>query len=131
MYPQQVCWQYETGAVSDTPDSCAAIQQDLDQLETWAERNLLRFNKSKFRVLHLGRNNLKYQHRLGAELLQSSSAEKGLGVSGNDKMTMSWQCPCNQEGQWYFGGHWEECGQQAERGDPALPCATAEAISGV
>ena len=49
--------------LADTPKSCATIQQDLDRLKSWAERNLLRFNKSKCRVLHLGKNNCMCQYR--------------------------------------------------------------------
>ncbi|KAJ7422903.1 rna-directed dna polymerase from mobile element jockey-like [Willisornis vidua] len=52
------------GGVADTPEGLSAIQQDLDRLESWEERNLIRFNKGKCRVLYLGRNNPKYQHRL-------------------------------------------------------------------
>jgi len=39
------------------------------------ERNLMKFNNSKYRVLHLGRNNPMHQHRLGADLLESSFLE--------------------------------------------------------
>ena len=35
------------GEVADILEGCVTIQQDLDRLESWAGRNLVRFNKSK------------------------------------------------------------------------------------
>ena len=79
------------GGVVETPEGCAAIQQDLDQLESWAAINLMRFNRSKCRVLHLGKNNPKYQYRLGNDLLESSIEKVDLEILVDSRMNMNQQ----------------------------------------
>ncbi|GAB0190831.1 mitochondrial enolase superfamily member 1 [Grus japonensis] len=38
----------------DTSEGRATLQEDLDRLEEWANKNLLKFNKDNCKVLHLG-----------------------------------------------------------------------------
>jgi len=73
--------------VANTPDSCAAIQGDLNRLKTWADRNLLHC-----KVLHPGRNNPMYQYMLGANCLKGSFTEKDPRIPVDSTLNMSQQC---------------------------------------
>ena len=73
--------------MSHVPEGHEATERDLNGLEQGADRNLIKFNKEKCKVLHLGRNNPMHRYMMGTTPLKSSFAEKDLVVLVGTKLT--------------------------------------------
>jgi len=56
----------------DTLRGLAVIQRHLDRFERWASASLMKFNKAKCKVLHMGWGNPKHRYRLGGEWIENS-----------------------------------------------------------
>ena len=52
----------------------------------------MKFNKSKSQILHLGWSTDGHKYKLGENWLESSPAERDLGVLVHSRLSMSQQC---------------------------------------
>ncbi|PKU48016.1 rna-directed dna polymerase from mobile element jockey-like [Limosa lapponica baueri] len=113
-----------------TPEGGDAIQRHLDRLERWACANLMKFNKAKCKVLHVGWGSPKHIYSLGREWIEGSPEEKVLGVLV-DELNMTQQCMLRPENQPHPGLHQKKCGQQAKGDDSGPRLHSGETLPGV
>ena len=65
---------------TNMPEGWDAIQRDPDRLEQWDQVDLMRFDRSKCKVLHWGHGIPHYEYKLGDVRMEHSPAEKDSGV---------------------------------------------------
>uniref|UniRef100_A0A452GZ21 Reverse transcriptase domain-containing protein n=1 Tax=Gopherus agassizii TaxID=38772 RepID=A0A452GZ21_9SAUR len=80
------------GGIANTEKDRDTIQEDLNHLVNWSNRNRMKYNSEKCKVMHLGINNKNFGYTLGAHQLEATEEEKDLGVLVDSRMTMSRQC---------------------------------------
>lgn len=70
------------------------IHRDLDRLKRWdCVQSLMKFNKTKCNILHLGQGKPKHKHRLGeGEWIKNSPQEKDFGVLVDEILNMTLSC---------------------------------------
>jgi len=56
-----------------------AIQRDLGRLEKWACENLMKFNKTKYKVVHVDWGNSKHKYRLDENGLRAALKRRTWG----------------------------------------------------
>lgn len=60
----------------DVTDECTFIQRDLDRLEKWADKNLVKVSKGKWQVLSMRKSNSSHPNSVGTKWLKNSLVEK-------------------------------------------------------
>ncbi|RMC06914.1 hypothetical protein DUI87_16364 [Hirundo rustica rustica] len=91
------------GAV-DTTEGREATQRNLDKLKNCVHKDLMKFNKSKCKVLHLGGGNPRHEYRWQEELIGSSLMLKDLDILRYRKLGMTSQCTlAAQKAEWILG----------------------------
>ena len=76
----------------DTLEGRETIQRDLDRLEKWAHGPPNEVQSGQMQAAALGLGSPRYLYKPGEDLLESSPAEKDLGVLVDKKLDMSQQC---------------------------------------
>jgi len=68
------------------------IQRDLERLERWACVKLVKFNKTKFKVLHMVWGNAMQKYSPCREGIETSLEKKDVRVFADKKLNMTCQC---------------------------------------
>ncbi|CAM5140560.1 unnamed protein product [Eretmochelys imbricata] len=75
-----------------TKADCEELQKDLIKLSDWETKWQLKFNVDKWKVMHIGKNNLNYTYNMMGANLAATNQEKDLGVIMDSSLKTSTHC---------------------------------------
>ena len=89
--------------IKDAEDA-RSLQENLDKICQWAETWKMSFNIKKCKVMHFGKNNIRYGYKMNGRDLEEVKEEKDLGVWMEEDMRPSKQCKvAAQSANWALG----------------------------
>ena len=80
------------GQVIEGPEGAKELQETLDRLCQWAVDWGMAFNVAKCHVMHVGKNNPRYQYHMLGEALETTEEERDIGVTVTVNLKQSRQC---------------------------------------
>jgi hypothetical protein len=80
------------GRCVDRQEDRERFQLEIDRLGQWSRTWQLHFNTSKCKVMHLGKKNVKEDYTMDGSVLESTAAEKDIGVMIQDTLKPSLHC---------------------------------------
>ena len=69
-------------------DGQSALQRDLTKVQEWAEKWKMDFNIGKCKIMHIGNKNPRNVYNMGGNELETTIAERDLGVTIDDKLDL-------------------------------------------
>jgi len=74
------------------------LQDDLSKLVNWSKKWQMQFNTTKFKILHVGKTNQRFQYMMDNQVLESVTEERDLVilVSSDLKVSANWVAAYNK-----------------------------------
>ena len=80
------------GRCVDREEDRIQFQQEINSLTEWSHKWQLHFNTGKCKIMHLGKKNTKHDYTMDGQVLETTRAEKDIGVMVQDDLKPSVHC---------------------------------------
>ena len=80
------------GRCVDREEDRIQFQQEINSLTEWSHKWQLHFNTGKCKIMHLGKKNTKHDYTMDGQVLETTRAEKDIGVMVQDDLKPSLHC---------------------------------------